>query len=104
MTSQQKKYMELGDILTLRLDCRACECSLTIPISRDLSAREEAFKLNDCPICRAPWATLNGSMYQPLIAEFTDKLKRLKNALETAPLGFRLSIEISDPDQEDASK
>ncbi len=100
MTSQFKTYIDLADILTLRLDCRECACTLTIPISRDLTAREEAFKLNECPMCRAPWATLNNSMYQPIIAEFTDKLKRLKNTLENAPLGFRLSIEISDPHPE----
>lgn len=102
MTSQVRKYIELADILTLRLDCRDCGSSLTIPISRDLMAREEAFKLNDCPVCRAAWATINNSMYQPIIAEFTDKLKRLKGAMESAPLGFRLLLEISDQSEKDS--
>jgi len=96
VTSQTRKFIDLSDVLALKLDCKACKSSLTIPIARDLMAREEAFKLNDCPMCRTAWIAVNNSSYHAVLAEFTDKLKRLQGALDTAPWGFTLVLELKE--------
>ena len=104
MTVKTTRYIELADMLTLTLTCKGCDASLTIPISRNLSAVEERMKLDTCPMCLQPWATLNGSTYQPLIADFTSKLRQLADMLERAPVGFTLAVEVSNdkPESEKA--
>jgi hypothetical protein len=100
MTVKTKRYIELADVLTLTLTCKGCDTSLTIPISRNLSAMEERMKLDTCPMCLQPWATVNNSTYQPIIADFTTKLRRLAEMLERDPVGFTLAIEVSNDKSE----
>lgn len=98
MTTQMKRYIELSDVLTLKLDCKACGSVLQVPLSRNMSAPEERLKLDRCPMCLAEWASLNGSTYQPSIAKFSSALKELARIMESEVLGFDLWIEISAKD------
>lgn len=84
MTSQTKRYIELADILTLKLSCKGCGSSLEIPISRDISGRADSQKLSYCPICQKPWANLGGATFQPLFAGFGTAVQKLTNAMQDA--------------------
>jgi hypothetical protein len=95
MTSQTQKFIELCDILALKLECKSCHSSLAIPSERHMAAREEIGKLGSCPICRAPWAILGGSSYEPLIIEFVSALNKLRGAFNNAPIGFNLTLEVT---------
>jgi hypothetical protein len=98
MTSQTQKFIELSDILALKLECKHCESVLAIPSSRDMARREDVGKLSICPVCQRPWATLGGATYEPLIAKFVSALNEMRNAFKDAPIGFTLTLEISsDP-------
>jgi hypothetical protein len=100
MTVKTNRYIELSDVLGLKFDCRDCGATLTIPASRDMSKTEEWGKLNTCPVCRNPWATIGSSTYQPTIAEFTAKLRRLQETMATAPVGFTLTLEVNNEEAE----
>ena len=98
MTSEIQKFIELSDILALKLECKHCESSLAIPSSRDMARREDIGKLSSCPVCQRPWATLAGTTYEPLIAKFVSSLNEIRKAFKDAPIGFILTLEISsDP-------
>jgi hypothetical protein len=100
MTSQTKKFIELPDLLNLRFQCKHCQSELLISSSHDLAARKERGRLNECPVCLQPWASVNGSSCEMTIAEFLDSLNKLRSTLGTQdgafPAGFTLTIEIKD--------
>jgi hypothetical protein len=87
MTSQTKHFIELSDIVGLHCECKqgTCKTALSIPVS-DVEGRE----LRVCPRCKEPWAQFIESSYEPIIVEFIQKLKRLKEAR----LGCTLTLEI----------
>lgn len=94
MTSQTKRYIELSDLLTLKLTCKGCGSALEIPISRNLSGREDDLKLKVCPICLKPWALRDEANYHPAISGFTAAVHTLAGAVGN--LGFSLTIEVTD--------
>jgi hypothetical protein len=101
MTSKTQKYIDLSDFLTLKLTCVKCQSSLEIPILRNLSGREDAKKLDCCPICLTEWASRDDGRYHQLISGFTGSLRSLKEATESAKLGFALTIEVTDEKPKD---
>ena len=100
MTTQTKRFIELQDILSLRFECKHCGSELLVSSLRDLSSREEFGKLNDCPVCRKPWASVSGSTCELTIAEFLTALNKLRGTLGkhsgAFPSGFSLMIEVKD--------
>jgi len=100
MTSETQRFIELSDILALKLKCKGCGSALTIPSTRQMAVREEMGKLSTCPICRKPWATLEGATYEPLIIKFVSALNELRAGLENAPIGFTLTFEVADEKSE----
>jgi len=104
MTSQTHKFIELSDILTLKLQCNDCGSYLAIPSSRDMTTREELGKLSDCPVCRKHWATISGASIEPTIYQFTGALNTLRTAMKIAPVGFSLTLEVADDHDEEADK
>jgi len=99
MTSQTQKFIEPSDILALKLKCKGCDSTLTIPSGRQMAGREEMGKLSSCPICRKAWANLEGATYEPLIIKFVSTLNELRAALKTAPIGFTLTFEV-EPEED----
>jgi hypothetical protein len=108
MTIQTKHFIELSDLVALRLVCKHCGATLSLLLSDDkLAAGENSLNtfLSTCPSCHREWAELGGSTYEPTIRKATAALNRLKGLLygELAePLGFSLTLEIKPeamPDQ-----
>jgi transcription elongation factor Elf1 len=103
MTTQPKRFIEWSDILALRFECKDCGSELLISSLRDLSKREEQGKLSNCPVCRKPWASVNGSTCELAIAEFLSALNKVRGLIGsqgTFPAGFSMTIEIKGKEQE----
>jgi hypothetical protein len=96
MTSQTKKFIELSDVISLRLKCKSCASELLIPSSRDIDNREEQGKLSECPVCRKDWALVNGSTCESTIAKFMSSLNKLRAEMKSFPAGFFLAFEINN--------
>jgi hypothetical protein len=103
MTTQTKRFIELSDILALRFECKECHSELLVSSLQDISKREELGKLNNCPVCRKPWASISGSTCELTIAEFLTALNKLRGLIGTHrdafPAGFVLTVEIKDKEQ-----
>jgi hypothetical protein len=99
MTTEIKKFIELEDVLSLRLECKGCHSELIISSGRDLRKSEEQGKLSDCPVCRKPWASVNGSSCEITIARFLESLNALRGTLKTFPVGFSLTLEVKNERQ-----
>jgi hypothetical protein len=97
MTEEIKKFIELSDVLSLKLTCKHCVSELSIPSSRDMLRPEERGKLNDCPVCGRNWATVNESSCEITIAKFVDALNQLRGTLKNFPAGFSFMLEIKNP-------
>jgi hypothetical protein len=96
MTEETKKFIELSDVLALRLECRHCGSGLLISSGRDMMKREEQGKLNNCPVCGREWASVSGSSCEMTIAQFVDCLNKLRATLKTFPAGFIMTLEVKD--------
>ena len=96
MTVKTKRYVELSDILTLKLTCKGCDSALEIPLSVDLARNEHMQKLDSCPVCLRPWVSRNGDTYHTVVAGLPTAINKLRNVMETANLGFNLAIEVSN--------
>ncbi len=100
MTSETKRFIELSDLLSLRLECKHCHSELLLSSLRSLGTKEEQGKLNRCPVCSRDWALVNGSTCELTIAEFLKALNSLRDALGSFPAGFKLTLEIEHTDQQ----
>jgi transcription elongation factor Elf1 len=96
MTEETKKFIELSDVLSLRLECRHCGSGLSISSCRDMMRREEQGKLSNCPVCGREWASIGGSSCEMTIAQFVDCLNKLRGTLKSFPAGFLLTLEIKN--------
>ncbi|MDE2103736.1 MAG: hypothetical protein KGL39_41245 [Patescibacteria group bacterium] len=103
MTMRAQHYIEVSDILAIRLECKNCGASVSFPIAKDL--RFEA--LNACPNCSAPWLGFPASStitpavsdFAAAIAKTASVLKEWDNTLATVhQKGFAFSLEVSQPD------
>ncbi len=88
VTSQTKQFIEMGDILSLRCDCKECGASLSLPIGFGL-----AKSLLSCPKCRKPWLQFEGGTYQITVDDFAKRVEELKQLLPT--IGCKLYVEIA---------
>ena len=105
MTIQTKHFIDLSDIVALRLVCKYCDASLSVPLS-DEKLKTDNMKnlfLSECPSCGRNWAEAGGSTNEPLITRFTAALNRLRDTFEAAShIGMTLVLEIKPeavPDQ-----
>src|ERR1700728_202448 len=97
MTTQTQTFIELSDILTLKFTCDDCGCTLSVPVTRDLSKNEEKGKLDVCPMCRTAWLSHGQNSYLPAVAGFLAGLNTLQMTL-SQKLGFSLALEIKQED------
>lgn len=95
MTHQQKRMLEISDLMAFCLTCKECGVSLSIPASANLKTERPA----KCPSCDEVWMTPStGSMARLL--EFKEALMKLKASIGNfgEKDGFSVMIEIaSDP-------
>lgn len=95
MTQVLKQFIELDDVIALRVECSHCKASLTLPLN------SVSFKIPQmCPSCQSDWyeGYGNGRNMGDVIASFVAEVKRLRRALEDkspVTLGFTLDLEVS---------
>jgi hypothetical protein len=101
MPAQEKRYIEVSDILSLRCDCKLkskskitlketseqCGASLSLPLKEDAAS----FLLT-CPKCGGQWVTDVNSDHAKAIRAFEGALAGLK-----ANFNFRLYLELAQP-------
>jgi hypothetical protein len=92
MTSQQKRTIEISDLVAFCFTCKQCGVSLSIPISATLKNDRPS----RCPSCDEQWATYPlGSVGRFLELKFA--LMKLSESIGESDR-FTFSIEIaSDP-------
>jgi len=98
MTAQLKHFIDISDIVSLRMQCRHCEATLSLPISEKM----EVQPLRTCPSCNEPWASLpsGNTIENPItdLAKAIKVLERVKQARDEwakdPNRGFSISLEI----------
>lgn len=102
MTIQTKTFIELSDIIGLRLECKSCGCSLLIETEQDSGTINNLMAANNsvltkCPTCSHEWAqTSRERLADSEAKEFFRALQTLKK-LESH-YGCVLSLEIKKED------
>jgi hypothetical protein len=78
MTSQTKHYIELSDIVAIRIECGGCHASTSLPIADNL--KTNAIKV--CPHCNEQWAQLiQGANLEQRFKDLAHILVDFKNAV-----------------------
>src|ERR1700681_4287382 len=91
MTIQAKHFIELSDIVGVRLRCGECSAELSLPFVGELRVK----KLKTCPHCNAAWTT-NGTSMEPAIEEVVRAVRTMANLLNGGfKVGFSLTLEIN---------
>ena len=103
MTTQTKTFIEPSDILALKFTCDDCGCTLSVPVTRDLSKPEEKGKLDNCPMCRRFWVSRGDTSCHLEIAGFITGLNTLQQTV-SKKLGFTLALEIKPEEDSEESK
>ena len=102
MTVQQKLFIELTDIVSLRFECKTCHAALQICLD---SHRHGI--LRQCPACNADWALMNNGMAsknaEMHFQNFMTVIKNLEALTKDVPLGFQMYLEIKSPPETQAS-
>jgi hypothetical protein len=102
MTSHTKRYIEIEDVLTLKLICKECGSSLEIPVTRDIGRSQDLFKLDVCPICKSSWPESAESSIQPEISGLSTALKKLREKLKSPHIGVMLTLEVAEETPKEA--
>ena len=104
MTSELKRFIELSDIIGIRLKCRACGCSLLIAADRDDGPIGELILAHNrtlaaCPTCGQTWAEYrpDGNGWDSEIKELIRRMQALKKV--GGALGCALELEIEHKEQ-----
>jgi hypothetical protein len=101
MTSETKRFIEIPDIIGLRLKCGDCKCSLLIDVEQEkgpinnLMAASNATLLK-CPTCGKEWTPFKdrGDAWDSPVKEFLRSMRFLRQIENT--LGYTLALEIRD--------
>jgi hypothetical protein len=106
MTTQTKTFIELSDIIGLKVECGGCHSTVTIPIGRKMGFKG----MGHCQNCGEAWLTAGPTDKEPEMAACAEAIRvasdTLKNWQETLKTlqskGFALSLEIKPEDPEEA--
>lgn len=106
MTSQTKTFIEFGDIIGLRVECKTCGCSLLVEIERsdgtidNLLAKNNTI-LSNCPTCQAEWTELRNRsiLYDTEVKEFLRQLRDLRKLTDKFGCRFTFEIKKEEPRQ-----
>jgi hypothetical protein len=104
MTAQTKVFIELTDIIGLRLQCKECGSSLLIGIANTDGTLNELlsphnYLLAKCPTCESQWTNVDRAAAAHGTASFDSHVKQLFRALAEvrkieSALGCALTLEI----------
>jgi hypothetical protein len=107
MTTQTKTFIELSDIIGLRLECKSCGCSLALGSAKGREIVDSMLSMNNktlmnCPTCNAVWMqTLNpNSLADTALKELVRKLCDFKKIEHN--YGCAVSLEIKPEDSEES--
>ena len=94
MTVQAKKFIAPGDIVAMRIDCRGCGASLSIPISSVIKVE----KILGCSYCNEPWLRLtSGATADLAVRECLAGIYKLAGMLDGKQFpGFGLQLELRE--------
>lgn|SRR5579859_2341813 len=85
MTAEVKYYLDLDDVLAVRLECSACHISSSFPVATLRRTPHE------CPHCKADWVTPQTSE-EEAISRLLSSLRTAAEALRNRP--FKLTLEV----------
>jgi len=99
VTTTTQTFIELADILSLRMECGKCHSTVTVPIARDMSFAG----MKRCSNCGTAWLTFDMSTIEPqinacasAIRSTVDELNSWRKTLDAVgSAGFSLTIEIT---------
>jgi hypothetical protein len=98
MTSQTRTFIEMSDIVALRLECKQCHCSLLITADTEdktFSALVDKYNavLSKCPTCGTAWTQFNAPLgaFDHEIKEFFRAMAYLRKI--EGNLGCKLPFE-----------
>jgi len=102
MTSQSKTFIELSDIIGMRLECKTCGVSILIN-QPNLSSTTDKHNtaLRSCPTCTSSWTHSEGhSVSGGMRPGFDTEIKEMIRAIATVrdlqeKLGCNLTLEIT---------
>ncbi len=105
MTTQTKTFIELSDILAVRVQCSKCQSTVTIPIARYMNFAG----MKRCTNCGNAWLAVEMSSIEPQIKACAETIRatveELKNWQRTLSTmgseGFSLALEIAQPPEEE---
>ena len=103
MTSQTKTFIELSDIIGLRLECKTCGVSVLIN-QKTLSSVTDQFNtaLRGCPTCESSWTHTDvHGVVGGMRAGFDTEIKAMIRAIAKVEelrdkLGCNLTFEITE--------
>jgi hypothetical protein len=91
MTAEVKYFLDVDDVLAVRLECSVCHVSSSFPLAKLTCAPQ------NCPHCNADWIDAD-TTEEKAISAFLVSLSRAAEALQGRP--FRLSLEVKYEDGE----
>jgi hypothetical protein len=102
MTTQTRTFIQLSDILSLRIECGKCGSAVTIPIARNMNFKS----LGVCRNCSEPWLTFAMSTIESAVEDCARTIQTTSQVLENwkntvgvhGNAGFSLSLEIRADD------
>jgi len=86
MTAEVKYFIDVDDILAIRLECSVCHVSSSFPLAKLVRAPHE------CPHCRADWI-FPQTAEEEAISRFLSSLRGAAEALKGRP--FKLSLQVN---------
>ena len=103
MTIQTKHFIELSDILSIRLECLNPRCRAAISLALSKDGEFELAKVRVCPNCSRPWLLIpGGSTIEPTVKTCIDSIRVTIGAIDAWKEqmtacgfpGFSLALEI----------
>jgi DNA-directed RNA polymerase subunit RPC12/RpoP len=95
MTVQQKRFIELADIVSMRFECKNCHTSVQIAFEKFRNGT-----LYSCPNCQSEWAYMTNGMAvnnaEAAFVRFIDAAKAIEATCNNAPVGFTVTLEIKE--------
>ena len=87
MPQETAHYINLTDIIAIRLECGKCGRAVIEPVNRELFEAEE---LTNCPVCRTVWRFHSGT--DPVKA--VEDIKRVAGLAQPGPTGVTISLQV----------
>jgi hypothetical protein len=90
MTEQTRHFVELSDVLSFRLECPDCHCSVVFPVAKFQGTPRS------CPNgCGKQWEQLHARAVADALSEFVGSIQMVERI--TLHTGLLFSLEIAKP-------